>query len=421
MRKLQPMIICALLCCLCANSGAECADVDRHVSMVPTLISDSPRFARGTLGLTEMWRIDSSDEDAPVVGVVAGAEFDSLGNLYLLDGQLLAVHLISATGKLEKTFGGRGEGPGRFTSAVALTRFPNGDLGVLQPMPPKLVVYAPDGTPKGDLDLGIEGVDYPRVMTCKTSTDGILAAGFSVNYISDKRSIQRDYFMTHSDCRDCAGRCLMTKRVVWTYGDQKPLQETDLDFPTNRMAIDGNGHICIATDRDDYRIVRCDPSGTVIDAFGRVLAPCARSDQHRIFAEYFLRGATKRFPPDRKRTICKTDPAIWRLVAMLNGTLWVLPGCDENTDEQPRYPDYDVFDSGGAYLRTVGVPVEGDPAVDVLVLSEHGYALMIRNLMASMLASRNERGPRSAGGGDGGVRIICYRIDNLRELCMDHD
>ena len=79
----------------------------------------------------EVYRIGSlSGEDWEQFGRVRKVAFDGAGQLYVLDGQVLHIHVVDRSGRLRRTLGGRGDGPGEFRWAPSFTVMPDGRVVV---------------------------------------------------------------------------------------------------------------------------------------------------------------------------------------------------------------------------------------------------------------------------------------------------
>ena len=80
----------------------------------------------------EVYRIGSlSGEDWEQFGRVRKVAFDGAGQLYVLDMQALTTFMVvDGSGRLRRTLGGPGEGPGEFRQALSFTVMPDGRVVV---------------------------------------------------------------------------------------------------------------------------------------------------------------------------------------------------------------------------------------------------------------------------------------------------
>ncbi len=101
-----------------------------------------------TIELEELWRLGGdSEEDGEFFGVLIDATVGPNGDVYLLDQQLAEVSVFDAGGEYLRTIGHEGEGPGEFRRPVGIFFFPEGDLGVVQSRPARIVRLDTDGVP----------------------------------------------------------------------------------------------------------------------------------------------------------------------------------------------------------------------------------------------------------------------------------
>ena len=120
-----------------------------------------------SITLEEDWRIGGED-DEEIFGVITSIISDKEGNFYLLDSQLNEVKVYASDGEFLRTIGREGEGPGEFRNASNLFLVPNGEIGVLQSFPGKIVTLTSDGDPGAEFPLPeIEGGGFRILMQAK--------------------------------------------------------------------------------------------------------------------------------------------------------------------------------------------------------------------------------------------------------------
>jgi len=133
---------------LAAWSGKEVTEDGVTHVMNPKTPVEKPE----TIKLTEQWRI-GGDDDEEIFGVITAIIADDAGNLYMLDSQLNEIKVYSANGEYLRTIGREGEGPGEFRGAFNIFMMPDGNVGVLQAFPPKIILLTPQGDPAGEYPL----------------------------------------------------------------------------------------------------------------------------------------------------------------------------------------------------------------------------------------------------------------------------
>lgn len=79
----------------------------------------------------EVYRIGSlSGQGWEQFGNIRKVVFDGAGQLYVFDRQVLHIHVVDGSGRLLRTLGGRGDGPGEIRSASSFTVMPDGRVVV---------------------------------------------------------------------------------------------------------------------------------------------------------------------------------------------------------------------------------------------------------------------------------------------------
>lgn len=94
----------------------------------------------------ELFRIGGRDGDGwEAFGFVSEAGFDGAGNLHVLDAANSRVVVVSAGGEFVREFGRRGDGPGEFGAARALSVMRDGRAVVFDGSKLAFQVFGPDG------------------------------------------------------------------------------------------------------------------------------------------------------------------------------------------------------------------------------------------------------------------------------------
>lgn len=118
--------------------------VQLAIIMSATIATSTPPILTATL--KEQWRLTESD-DSPLIGDIIDAATDAAGNTYLLDFKLQTVIVIDPSGALLRTIGGPGDGPGETRMPSRIFLEPDGRVGLLDAMSPRLVWFNAAGLP----------------------------------------------------------------------------------------------------------------------------------------------------------------------------------------------------------------------------------------------------------------------------------
>ena len=129
--------------------SAACALAEPATVTLPT----EPPATR-TVELEEAWRIGGDDEEEVLLGVVFDAMAGPHGDLFLIDRQLSQVLRYSSEGELLTTLGRQGDGPGELNLPTGMLLLEDGQIGVIQGFPGKIIILNEDGTPGGEIHVG---------------------------------------------------------------------------------------------------------------------------------------------------------------------------------------------------------------------------------------------------------------------------
>jgi hypothetical protein len=368
-----------------------------------------PLAGRETIAFDEAWRAGGAEDDA-IFGMIGQVLADERGNVYLLDRQLSEVLVYSPTGEYLRTLSREGEGPGETRRPRDMVMLPEGDIGIVQMMPGKIVAVSRDGTPAGEIGSPGDGAGGGfavffnawsrggRLYVCGERMNprppGVMEVTRFLARIGEDGTEQHRYFERRTE-RDMA-------RFVWDESEDYFVQHGGL-------ALGRNGRLYAAPVRDRYEIHVYAPGGELERVIERQYTPRRRSaaDQERVSDSMRMIINGREIP---KKT-ADTDPCVDQLWVDADEQLWVLNG--HGTREQPAgvFQTYDVFDASGRFTRQVALACPGDPLADGLFRLADGRVVVVRGLHASAVAMVGSVGTRSdADTGEAPVlEVICYR------------
>ena len=107
----------------------------------------------------EVYRIGSlSGEEWQQFGRVQKVAFDGAGQLYVFDRQVLHIHVVDGSGRLRRTLGGQGDGPGEFRRAPSFTVMPDGRVVVGDTGYQAYQIFDANGDYERRVGMGLEDV-----------------------------------------------------------------------------------------------------------------------------------------------------------------------------------------------------------------------------------------------------------------------
>ncbi len=373
--------------------------------------SDIPVNPRQTIHMEELWRIDGESEDC-VIGSVARIETGDDGRSYLLDTQSGDVVIVDREGRIADRIGRLGEGPGEYGRPVDLFLTNEGLVGIIQAMPGKVVLLAPNGDPQetspltkiwdGGMDLLREGKYAANRLFVRTAfrdrsnpnystaLDGIASIDQktdSVTWYRD-RSIQRPATVNHHREYDRT-----YSASPWTW------------------AVDCEGAVYVSEAFDKYEIFVYSANGELFRTIDRKYKTRTRDKKYRknLQAAFDIgfSGRTYRGVPVTFE-VCDVNMDIQEIFARTDGSLWVLSSRGAYDVNEGVIVVFDVFNPSGEFDHQVAVMGEGCYYTDDIFLSGDMF-YVIRNV------TEDRRGLKNRVENDADrFEIICNQLPTER-------
>lgn len=330
-------------------------------------VSDAPRVANGAeppdgvvrLELEELWRAGGLEGEV-LFGVIADVAADADGNVYVLDNQLCQVRVFSPRGEHLRDLSRQGEGPGEIQQPTALVMLPDETLGIVMGYPGKIVRIKLDGTPvenlypTGDPSEG----GYGLVREARFRDGTLVACGASLSFGSDGTG-SNDRYLTLSGLDCLSPRHFLEKSSPLQVAARKYIEADDY-YVIGRWDLAPGGRIYAAADRDRYEISVFDLDGRLVQVIEREYRPRRRTqaEKDRVGSDMIVmaNGAPVQF----ERFVEDHDECIRRLVAMADGSIWVLTPHGANDQPEGILETWDVFDPSGRFRRQVALPLGGE-------------------------------------------------------------
>ncbi|HEX5829740.1 MAG TPA: 6-bladed beta-propeller [Gemmatimonadaceae bacterium] len=344
-----------LLVCLAACARGDTATTAAWRGTVDTLPGGAVLVrnpAQGVWDSASAWRIveelriGSEDAEGPeMFGSIADLDVDTLGRVYVLEGQTQELRVFDSTGAHVRTIGRKGAGPGEFRNATAVRLRGDGTFWVVDPGNARFSLFDTSGT-------------YLRAARRESGFYMIPWGGF-VDSIGDIAEQTRAYpregesrsVMVRYDSLGVARDTIELPEhegQYFTITNEKGLRivTTDIPFsPVGILHLDRRGYVWFGVS-DRYRIVQRDLAGDTVRIIEREATPrgvsASEIDDEVKRLEWFTRqGGTL----DRGR-IPSVHPLFGQVFVDDDGHLWVRP--DAPRAEQGF--SFDVYDPEGRYL-----------------------------------------------------------------------
>jgi hypothetical protein len=373
-----------------------------------------PAEAPSDLLLRELWRLGEKVGDPESLGLVNAAFADREGNICLLDSESGELRIYGPAGRRVRTIQASVGTPGGLQLASDACLLPDGRFALLQPSPPRLELFRPDGTSAGLVTPELPDAPLPDSSRTMLSLLGVQASGpnlvlscFRETWVPRERRLHRVQLL------GLFGPAGDPIRSLWSAAEEVDLRRDALIRERGSVLYQGrwtagpDGSVYAAPDLYGYQVDVLDPLGQlrmVIDREYRSLARTPQElDRVRVLFAAFAGGV----PPDR----VEVEPAhadIQNLQVMPDGALWVLSSWGRHRAPSGSLGVYDVFDPEGRFMRQAVLRGEGNPAEDgVWVLGDR--VIVVRNLTAAAMA-RVGVGASDPSSAPPRVFVVCYAM-----------
>ncbi len=369
--------------------------------------AETPSEGTATIQLQEEWRAGGEDEEH-IFGVITDVQVDDAGNLFLLDMQLSQVSVYTPDGEFLRTLSRKGEGPGEVRRPSVMLFLPDGNLGIVQTFPGKIIKVGLDGIPTGSFSPGrsdptqggfnsLNDMQHRNghLVLCGTSMDmspgGVQRIHYLASCEEDGKELVR--YLEEPDEADLLNGS-------WVEEDQYYVER-------GRWALGPDGRVFHASQRNSYTIDVYNPDGDLELVIERKYAPYNRTVEDK---ERFSQGK-RIFIHGREvpKEISSTDPCVLRLEVRKDGYLWVLHSRSNLEQPEGIFQTWDVFAPDGNFVRQVAVDCVGNPRTDKLVFLDNQRAVLLEGFEAAALAMAGGA-PKGEEDEDVAIAVVMYRV-----------
>ncbi len=352
---------------------------------VPHIVNGTqPAQGLQTINLEEVWRAGGDDGD-DFFGLITQVVISDDGTIYLLDTRLSEVPVYSPDGERLNTLSRQGEGPGETNMPTDLVMMPDGNLGLVQSFPGKIIKIDLEGNPQGDFQPILEEGGFLVLTDCKANPNGeVTITGKNIKQAGPTSRQENNFVSNFSDDGKEAVR--MVEMIKETDFSNFSFNEDEQDEVTFRkMAVGQDGRVYVNKIRNKYEIEVYLPDGKLDRVIERKYEHRKRSDKeyNRV---YSIAEAQLSQVPGAKFDISRTEPDINSLRIGADGNLYVTSS--HSGFEQPEgvFVTYDVFDPDGAFIKQVSVKCEGNGLEDNLFWSADGSAVLVTGFMEAVIS-----------------------------------
>ena len=363
-----------------------------------------------TVTLKEQWRVGGeSEEEGELFGLITDIGVHPSGEVYLVDRQLSEVKVFSKSGGFLRTIGREGEGPGEFRRPGDVFFDPDGNLGVVQTQPSRVVMFKPDGTPAAPFNLpSPESGGFNMLQ-------GVIYRGGSLvlqggNFRMAEGSVDRTNALVRID-RQGTELARFTEMTSTSNMARMVIKEDEFGY---LWTVGPQGDVYASLDRT-WKLQVWDPSGKLQRIVTLDYKPVMRTGDEiekrkkALGSRIQIRGARGRIEPEFE--ISDRDRDIrWFSVAD-DGHIWVLSSRGVRDLPAGTIGNLDVFDPQGRYLQRVTWKGDCDFEEDRLVLAGDRI-FVIKQFEAALRAMSGREGGEAEAADAAAVpmSVICYDL-----------
>ena len=367
------------------------------------------------LELEELWRIGGPQDDENLLGVIDKALVDAEGSVYLMDIQLNEVQVYSSAGEFLRTFGKQGDGPGEVRRLSDVLFLSDGNLGLVQAFPGRIVMLDPEGLPAGEFKLGSDNPAAGgmfRMDAALTDAEGMVIGGRRMSRTPAGNTATN--FIARYDLDGTRHEVFYETTSEQDFSSGQ-IREADNYSPTwDTWTRDTGGRIIVAPLRNEYRMEVFLPDGSFAFAFSRPYESWRRSEEEIARKKDQRRPFRGRNRPAPEFVVERTEPDILQIRTHYDGRIWVLPSRGIRKQPAGTHSTWDVYEPDGSFSEQAAIRCEGRGLKDALFFPGGGLLVLVKEHTDAMDAFRGwggeESAPEETDAEVQPLEVICYRI-----------
>ena len=337
-----------------------------------------------TIKLEEVWRAGGEDGD-DFFGLISQVVLGDDGTIYLLDTRLSEVPVYSPEGERLGTLSREGEGPGETRNPSDMLMMPDGNLGLVQSFPGKIVTVDLEGNPAGDFQPKLDDGSFLSFKDCLTNVDGqVTVSGRTFKQPTPTTGLQTNFVSNFAlDGTEIVRLTQVENEMDFANFNVKEDEQPDIDY--RKVVVGPDGRVYISKSRNQYLIEVYGTDGSLDRIIEREYEHRPRTDVEYKRVKTMADAQVARMPGARFE-VSKTEPDIAVLRFGSDGHLWVTSS--RSGFEQPagQVATYDVFDADGHFIKEVVVKTEGDGMDDRLFWTSDDSAILITGFNEALRA-----------------------------------
>ena len=347
-----------------------------------------------------------------IFGALGRALNDAEGNIYLMDAQLCEIPVFSPEGELLRTMGGLGDGPGEIRGLGDIFFLPDGNLGMGQAYPGRVVALHMDGTPAQTFHFqsgGIADSNFGVLIAGKTLGKTFVLTGFTMSMAGALNT--QTYYLSACNPAGVEQHRFFEKECTINYADFTA-EESAIDFVWARWDLGPDGLLYAAPDRNEYAIQVLSPDGELLRVIEREFESYKRSSEERELARRYVEAYARNHPvPPNQCNALELDADIGGLFVSPTGELWVTHSRSGRDLPEGAAARMDVFDREGRFIRQAVLFGDYDPMRDTLQMVGSNRFLVIVGAGAGYLNMMGVSAEGTEQEEAPVTEVICYSFE----------
>ncbi len=404
-------VLLAVVVLIAVQSPASAGDEVYIDGVLHIRNGTEPSEGTSKLELEELWRV-GADSDL-LIGLPTRVAVDSEKRIHVLDAQLNQVQVFSPDGEHLSTLSREGNGPGEMRNPSDMIVEENGDVGIVQEYPGKVIRFDRNDNPLSTIFPGgsPEEGGWCVLMSGRARGDQLIVCG-SMQKQNEAGETYKTSFMSSYDNNGSERANYIEVTKPRRNRDEQPRESTMLDPFVFCWDIGVDGRVYVAPGWEQYEIKVYKPGGDLDRIIEREYNPWQRTKEEK---QNILKmfGVTGDGPPpitveDIAPTISLYSSGVH---ALDNGELWIHTSRGNRELPAGILARYDVFDAKGHYRRQVEVQCPGDPWNDRLFFISDDRVVRVRRFVDVLVTSLGPGGlPEDPDSDDAMPAVICYQI-----------
>ncbi|PIE76768.1 hypothetical protein CSA17_00530 [bacterium DOLJORAL78_65_58] len=342
------IVIAVLLATVFCGLGALAGEEVVRDGVLHVVNGATPRDGVQTLDFEEVWRAGGEDGE-DFFGLISKVLIDDDGTIYLLDTRLSEVPVYSPEGERLGTLSREGDGPGETRMPTNMVFMPDGNLGLVQSYPGKIVKIDRQGVPAGDFEPKLPDAGFMMLLDGFTNRQGLLTlVGMNVKQESQTKGDNITFVSSFGDDGQEKVRFVEQHNVV-DYQKFRFDEDQQDEVKYRQAAVGADGRVYVTLVRNAYEIRVFKPDGGL---------------ERIIQREYTPRINSLRMGQD--------------------GNLWVTTSRSGIDQPDGVLAAFDVFSPDGHFLRQVRFRFPGNGEEDAVFFAPNGDAVVVTGFTAAL-------------------------------------